>query len=432
MEQISKLPVYAGTIPNKATQSDDEFANNIFGFLNYSGNSFVRDFNVIVGQFNTLSDEIQTAAQSASTNAGQAKTARDEAVGALATLTAGAIDNTNKANNKAYSNIKVDELLDALDLSDIAETENLKHFTATLLTKLNGIAANANNYSHPDAHDASMITESTTKRFVSDEEKASWDNSLDILNKHVFLPMPYHLIQGSLSIVSGALKINDALIPFPEGMDKNGVKNTIVYKDEIITGVTFTPGENYVYAKKDGTYGVTTKAPKYNTLSTIGDYFDTTKNKWFDSAGEQIALSRNYLNHIVYADANSQLVAVKELAKTEYTNIVKVNEFMAKNASTAWINFKGNVIPPVINDTVGFSSVVYVGGVIGYRCYFKTAMDNLNYAPFSSFYFDGSGVHTSTTISEKTLEYVSVNPYKSGVGFVANPDVSILIMGGRN
>ena len=176
MEQISKLPVYAGTIPNKATQSDDEFANNIFGFLNYSGNSFVRDFNIIVDEFNTLSDEIQTAAQSASTNAGQAKTARDEAVGALATLTAGAIDNTNKANNKAYSNIKVDELLDALDLSDISETTTLKHFTATLLTKLNGIATNANNYSHPSTHDASMITESATKRFVSDTEKNSWNS----------------------------------------------------------------------------------------------------------------------------------------------------------------------------------------------------------------------------------------------------------------
>lgn len=111
MQQISNLPVFTGTIPNKATQNDTDFANNVFGFLNYSGNSFVTDFNVIVGQFNTLSDEIQTAAQSASTNAGQAKTARDEAVGALATLTAGAIDNTNKANNKAYSNLKVDELI---------------------------------------------------------------------------------------------------------------------------------------------------------------------------------------------------------------------------------------------------------------------------------------------------------------------------------
>ncbi len=130
MQQISNLPVFTGTIPNKAIQNDTDFANNVFGFLNYSGNSFVTDFNVIVGQFNTLSDEIQTAAQSASTNAGQAKTARDEAVGALATLTAGAIDNTNKANNKAYSNLKVDELI--ANIEDSLGTAKVSAATTTI------------------------------------------------------------------------------------------------------------------------------------------------------------------------------------------------------------------------------------------------------------------------------------------------------------
>lgn len=60
MQEISNLPVYAGTIPNKATQTDNEFANNIFGFLNYSGNVFVGNFNTIVGQFNILKGEIDS------------------------------------------------------------------------------------------------------------------------------------------------------------------------------------------------------------------------------------------------------------------------------------------------------------------------------------------------------------------------------------
>lgn len=62
MQIISNLPVYTGIIPNKATQTDNEFANNIFGFLNYSGNTFVGNFNTIVGQFNVLSEEINTTA----------------------------------------------------------------------------------------------------------------------------------------------------------------------------------------------------------------------------------------------------------------------------------------------------------------------------------------------------------------------------------
>ena len=41
--------------------------------------------------------------------------------------------------------------------------------------KLDGIEANANNYTHPETHDASMIIESTDKKFVSDAEKVNWN-----------------------------------------------------------------------------------------------------------------------------------------------------------------------------------------------------------------------------------------------------------------
>ena len=42
-------------------------------------------------------------------------------------------------------------------------------------TKLDGIAANANNYVHPSTHPASIITQDTTHRFVSDSEKNVWN-----------------------------------------------------------------------------------------------------------------------------------------------------------------------------------------------------------------------------------------------------------------
>lgn len=51
-------------------------------------------------------------------------------------------------------------------------------YTTAEKTKLLGIAANANNYTHPSTHAASMITESTTKRFVSDVEKNTWNAKL--------------------------------------------------------------------------------------------------------------------------------------------------------------------------------------------------------------------------------------------------------------
>lgn len=180
MQQISNLPVFTGTIPNKATQNDTDFANNIFGFLNYSGNIFVADFNSTIGEFNTLSDEIELVAETIGANL---KTVTDKVVAAaeaaeaaIAVLENGTINDLIIGENKAYSNQKINNLLETLDLSNIAETITLKHFTSILKDKLDDIAENANNYSHPDAHDASMITESSSKRFVSDTEKNSWDS----------------------------------------------------------------------------------------------------------------------------------------------------------------------------------------------------------------------------------------------------------------
>lgn len=42
-------------------------------------------------------------------------------------------------------------------------------------TKLNGIANNANNYTHPSTHGASMITQDSSHRFVTDSEKSTWN-----------------------------------------------------------------------------------------------------------------------------------------------------------------------------------------------------------------------------------------------------------------
>lgn len=84
------------------------------------------------------------------------------------------------------------------------------------------------------------------------------------------------------------VQINNALIPLAQGIDSNGVKNTILSKNETITGLTYTAGKNYVYCDKNGSYGVKNVPPVYtNTLSTEtmggvlkGDEFHITQNKW--------------------------------------------------------------------------------------------------------------------------------------------------------
>ena len=56
-------------------------------------------------------------------------------------------------------------------------------YTTIEKNKLAGVEAGANNYTHPATHPASMIVESTEKRFVSDSEKTSWNNKEDKSNK---------------------------------------------------------------------------------------------------------------------------------------------------------------------------------------------------------------------------------------------------------
>ncbi|NQZ79296.1 MAG: hypothetical protein HRT61_24725 [Ekhidna sp.] len=52
-----------------------------------------------------------------------------------------------------------------------------KNFTTEKDDKLTDIAENANNYSHPDNHAASMITQDATHRFASDTEKTAWNTA---------------------------------------------------------------------------------------------------------------------------------------------------------------------------------------------------------------------------------------------------------------
>lgn len=58
----------------------------------------------------------------------------------------------------------------------MSEWKKSNVFTDTLLTKLNGISAGANNYVHPSTHPATMITPDATHGFVTDEEKKGWNN----------------------------------------------------------------------------------------------------------------------------------------------------------------------------------------------------------------------------------------------------------------
>lgn len=61
--------------------------------------------------------------------------------------------------------------------TEIIEDDTHKFFTLLERTKLSGIAENANNYVHPEKHDASVITETSEKKFVSDTQISRWNDT---------------------------------------------------------------------------------------------------------------------------------------------------------------------------------------------------------------------------------------------------------------
>ncbi len=68
------------------------------------------------------------------------------------------------------------------------KTFSTNDFTNGYKEKLDGIANNANNYSHPSTHPASMISESTSRRFVSDAEKSTWNSKQKSISKGTGTP----------------------------------------------------------------------------------------------------------------------------------------------------------------------------------------------------------------------------------------------------
>lgn len=61
------------------------------------------------------------------------------------------------------------------EVTKLANTTEAGRMSAADKTKLNGIATGANNYSHPSSHPASIITQDASNRFVTDAEKAAWN-----------------------------------------------------------------------------------------------------------------------------------------------------------------------------------------------------------------------------------------------------------------
>lgn len=84
-------------------------------------------------------------------------------------------DAESNTNKQLYAPCVIDGKISRSLLSLVTTTED-GAMSSSDKVKLNGIEDGANKYVHPSTHDASMITQSATYRFVSDTEKSTWNN----------------------------------------------------------------------------------------------------------------------------------------------------------------------------------------------------------------------------------------------------------------
>ena len=90
----------------------------------------------------------------------------------------------SKINKKASMDYVTSELNKKVNIENYVATEN--NYTSIEKAKLQNIEENANNYSHPEKHEASIIIQDKTHRFVTDIEKQTWNSKAnkDQLHNH--------------------------------------------------------------------------------------------------------------------------------------------------------------------------------------------------------------------------------------------------------
>lgn len=140
----------------------------------------------------------------------------------------------------------------------------------------------------------------------------------------------------------------------------------------------------------------------------------------------EITESRNYLNHIVHADADGGVLYVEELPKIEYKNVIKAEEYLGKNACTGWVNFDGTTTPPTIRDSYNVSAVIRIGAG-QYEVYFKEDMNNNKYSSVAT-----QGYQGSIDIPSKYINKVYIVTRNAAFSAVNDPNVSLHINGGKN
>ncbi|NMB44467.1 MAG: hypothetical protein GX995_10100, partial [Clostridiales bacterium] len=264
------------------------------------------------------------------------------------------------------------KILTASERSKIAEIDNKvdkvsgkglsdENYTTAEKNKLAGIEAGANKYTHPSNHPASMITESATKRFVTDTEKNTWNTVTNKADKtYVDTELGKKANSSTVSSHIGD-KTN------PHGVTKSQVglgnvenKSSATIRSEI-TRANVESGLGYTPIKDGGDVpefksGLESARPSatgsgivYFSVDTQKIWKDTANGQWTQMGGQDLPIATKTTLGGIKVGANLSITADGTLSAVDddskSTFIVKQELFTATEGQTIFNLTKGYYQP---------------------------------------------------------------------------------------
>ena len=298
----------------------------------------------------------------------------------------------------------------------------------------NGIKVNGNNISLSIPTSYNLLSGNLTTTITANYKESSSTTTRNYTTSdYIFDTTNYKLYDCILSstsgvlltnttyftpIVAGTLSINNGIIPLAHGIDSNGSKNSIVVKNETITGVAYTEGKNYLY-KTDTGYGVKPYKPRYLASELVRtfageqpDYYDVESNKWFNcDVGTELVTNGTFDSNTTGWTADGSNI----LSVSNGTILVNRNNSTANGAKqtiATTIGKKYTIRLKVTSLANSGTPLVFIGSTV-------------NGAELGTYLSTTTGTFEYSFIAQSTSTYLQFGVTTSATGIVGYDDISV-------
>ena len=133
----TQIPGYGGQVPKKATDTKENWATNVYNMIVWIATIFVGKFNTAVTEVETNRSTTQDRADEVVQNTQITLAARDEAVGAVAQLPDGVVNDAITSPTNTWSSEKI-AMMKLTEITAIANITAVKNNYITLDSETSG------------------------------------------------------------------------------------------------------------------------------------------------------------------------------------------------------------------------------------------------------------------------------------------------------